>query len=154
LDSFDVIQNADEVRQYPFAKLGIMCQTTTPARLVQQIRAAVAEHNPHADIRFIDTVCHPTKDHQRALETLLDQVEAVVVVGGRNSNNTRELVARCREHGVPAYHIQSADDLEPQWFDGLEMVGLTAGTSTLDKTINEVHEALVAMGSARVPVLV
>ncbi|HYV35335.1 MAG TPA: 4-hydroxy-3-methylbut-2-enyl diphosphate reductase [Gemmataceae bacterium] len=154
LDSFDVIQNASEVRQYPFAKLGIMCQTTTPARLVQQIRAAVAEHNPDADIRFIDTVCHPTKDHQRALEALLEQVEAVVVVGGRNSNNTRELVARCREHGLAAYHIQSADDLEPQWFEGLEVVGLTAGTSTLDATIDEVHQALVAMGSARMPVLV
>jgi len=154
LNSFEVIQSAEEVRHYPFAKLGIMCQTTSPARLVQQIRAAVAEKNPSADIRFIDTVCHPTKDHQRALETLLEQVEAVVVVGGHNSNNTRELVARCREHGVPALHIQSASDLDPAWFDGFEIVGLTAGTSTLDATIDEVHQALAALESARVSVLV
>jgi 4-hydroxy-3-methylbut-2-enyl diphosphate reductase len=118
--------------------------------LVQQIRAAVAERNPDADIRFVDTVCHPTKDHQKALETLLEQVEAMVVVGGRNSNNTRELVARCEERGVPAFHIQSAADLEPAWFVGVETVGLTAGTSTLDATIDEVYEALVAMGGTNV----
>jgi 4-hydroxy-3-methylbut-2-en-1-yl diphosphate reductase len=153
LESFDVIARPDEVRHYPFARLGIMCQTTSPTRLVQQIRDAAAEHNPTTDIRFIDTVCHPTKDHQTALETLLEQVEAVVVVGGRNSNNTRELVARCREHGVPALHIQSAEDIDPAWFSGLEVVGLTAGTSTLDDTIEEVHQALAALESVPAPAL-
>jgi 4-hydroxy-3-methylbut-2-en-1-yl diphosphate reductase len=148
LDSFEVIQGPDEVRRYPHRRLGIMCQTTAPARLVRQVRDAVAALNPEADIRFIDTVCHPTKDHQHALERLLEQVEAVVVVGGRNSNNTRELVARCREKGVPAFHIQTADDLRPEWFAGIQMVGLTAGTSTLDTTIDEVHDALVRLAPA------
>src|SRR5207248_5072245 len=154
LTSFDVIQTADEVRHFPHAKLGVMCQTTSPARLVRQIRDAVAEHNAGADIRFIDTVCHPTKDHQKALETLLEQVEAVVVVGGRNSNNTRELVARCREKGVPAFHIQSADAIDPAWFADLETVGLTAGTSTLDATIDDVQRALLALHESRRPALV
>src|SRR5262249_46350920 len=145
LTDFHVIQNAEEVARYPSRRLGLMCQTTTPARLVQTIRDAVARHNPDAEIRFIDTVCHPTKDHQQALERLLDRVEAMVVVGGRNSNNTRELVARCRERGVPAYHVQSAADLRPAWFDGVAAVGLTAGTSTLDTTIADVHRALVEL---------
>jgi 4-hydroxy-3-methylbut-2-en-1-yl diphosphate reductase len=146
LKSFEVIQSADEVRSYGVPKLGIMCQTTSPAQLVRRVCEAVAAHNPDADIQFIDTVCHPTKDHQNALLKLLDQVDAVVVVGGRNSNNTRELAARCRENGVPSFHIQSADDLDPAWFSGLEIVGLTAGTSTLDSTIDEVHRALTAIG--------
>ncbi|HYT94617.1 MAG TPA: 4-hydroxy-3-methylbut-2-enyl diphosphate reductase [Gemmataceae bacterium] len=147
LHSFDVIQAPEEVRRYPSRRLGIMCQTTSPARHVECIRAAIAEHNPDADIRFLDTVCHPTKDHQRALERLLEQVEAVVVVGGRNSNNTRELVARCREKNVPAFHVQSAADLDPAWFDGVVTVGLTAGTSTLDETIENVYQALLRMPS-------
>jgi 4-hydroxy-3-methylbut-2-enyl diphosphate reductase len=150
LDSFDVVPSADEVRRYPHPRLGIMCQTTTPARLVQQVRQAVADHNPDAEVRFIDTVCHPTKDHQKALEALLGQVEAVVVVGGRNSNNTRELVARCQERGLPAYHIQSAEDLDPMWFEGFEKVGLTAGTSTLDDTIEQAYRALTVMGGVLV----
>jgi len=148
LVSFDVLQGPEEVRRYPMRKLGIMCQTTTPARLVEAVREAIARLNPDADIRFIDTVCHPTKDHQKALERLLEQVEAVVVVGGRNSNNTRELVARCREKDIPAFHVQSAADLQAEWFHGFETVGLTAGTSTLDETIAEVQHALMEMDAA------
>jgi 4-hydroxy-3-methylbut-2-enyl diphosphate reductase len=150
LVSFDVIQAPEEVRRYPHGRLGIMCQTTSTADNVARVREAVAAMNPHADIRFIDTVCHPTKDHQIALERLLDQVEVMVVVGGRNSNNTRELAARCRERGIPALHVQSATDLDPAWFAGVETVGLTAGTSTLDATIREVHEALLRMETGRV----
>ncbi len=145
LESSDVVQSAEEVRRYPARRLGIMCQTTTPARLVQTIRAEVARLNPDADIRFVDTVCHPTKDQQRALDRLLEQVQAVVVVGGRNSNNTRELVRRCQEKEIPAYHIQSAADLRPDWFTGLERVGLSAGTSTLEETIQEVRQTLLSM---------
>jgi 4-hydroxy-3-methylbut-2-enyl diphosphate reductase len=144
LDGFEVVENASEVRRYPFAKLGLMCQTTAPARLVGQIQQALAEKNPQADIHFIDTVCHPTKDHQKALDLLLEQVEAVVVVGGRNSNNTRELAARCRERGVPAFHIQAAEELNPTWFADFAAIGLTAGTSTLDETIDEVYDRLVS----------
>jgi 4-hydroxy-3-methylbut-2-enyl diphosphate reductase len=142
LASYDLVQNADEVRTYSFARLGIVCQTTSPARHVQKVRAAVEARNPHAEVRFIDTVCHPTKDHQRALERLAEQVDAMVVVGGRNSNNTRELVNFCREKDLPAYHVQGAADLRPEWFHGCRTVGLTAGTSTLDATIAEVRQAL------------
>jgi 4-hydroxy-3-methylbut-2-enyl diphosphate reductase len=65
------------------------------------------------------------------------------VVGGRNSNNTKELVALCRDRDKPAVHVQSAADLDPDWFRGYETVGLTAGTSTLDTTIEDVYQALV-----------
>jgi 4-hydroxy-3-methylbut-2-enyl diphosphate reductase len=147
LHSFDVIQGPEEVRHYPYAKLGITCQTTATMDNVRNVRQAIAVCNPLAEIRFVDTVCHPTKEHQKSLEDLLDQVEAVVVVGGRNSNNTRELAARCRDSGVPAIHVQSAAELDPAWFAAYETVGLTSGTSTLDSTIEEVHRALAAMKS-------
>jgi len=145
LVSFDVIQSPDEVRTYPHGKLGIMCQTTTPVAHADVIRTAIKDKNPQAEIRWIDTVCHPTKDHQKALERLMDQVEAMVVVGGQNSNNTRQLVLRCQARGLPAYHVQGAEDLKPEWFEGLEIVGLTAGTSTLDETIDAVENALQHM---------
>jgi len=122
-----------------------MCQTTTPQSLVKEICQAVAERNPEAEVRFIDTVCHPTKDHQAALESLLDKVDAMVVVGGKNSNNTRQLVLRCEERGIRAFHVQGTGDLQAEWFEDVETVGLTAGTSTLDSTIEEVHQALLNM---------
>jgi 4-hydroxy-3-methylbut-2-enyl diphosphate reductase len=66
----------------------------------------------------------------------------MVVVGGRNSNNTRELVALCLEREIPTVHVQAASELDPIWFAAYETVGLTAGTSTLDSTIEEVERAL------------
>src|SRR5262249_44252129 len=148
LHSYDIVQEPEEVRTWPHAKLGVMCQTTATARLVQRVREAVAERNPHAEIKFIDTVCLPTKEQQKSLERLLDRVEAMVVVGGRNSNNTRELVTRCRERGIPALHVQGAADLDTDWFAGYETVGLTAGTSTPDAIIEEVHRALLRISGA------
>jgi len=142
LDHFDLIESEDDVRTYPSTRLGVVCQTTTAERLVEALRGSIAAHNPDAEIRFIDTVCLPTKEHHRSLERLLEEVDAMVVVGGRNSNNTRALVALCRERGVRCVHVRGATDLDPAWFDGIEAVGLTAGTSTLDATIEEVHRAI------------
>jgi 4-hydroxy-3-methylbut-2-enyl diphosphate reductase len=147
LDHFDVIQSADEVASYPYSRLGIVCQTTATERQVAEVRQAVAARNPDAEIEFIDTVCQPTKEHQRALERLFEKVDAVVVVGGAHSNNTLELVARCRERGKPVLHVQSAADLDPAWFKPFATVGLSAGTSTLGETIDQVHRALVWIGA-------
>lgn len=148
LDSFDVLPDANAVQTYDSKRLGIICQTTTPASLAQQIRAAVAQKNQHAEIKYIDTICQPTKDRQAAVEELLDHVQTVVVVGGENSNNTRQLVQHCRERGATAYHVQCADELDPQWFEGVEAVGLTAGTSTLPETIEDVYSRLIAIGAS------
>jgi 4-hydroxy-3-methylbut-2-enyl diphosphate reductase len=147
LDDPIVIESPDEVRNFPDRRLGIICQTTTTEERVARVRAAIVARNPDAEIKFVDTVCLPTKEHQRALERLLDRVDAVVVVGGANSNNTRELAARCRDRGKPALHVQSASELDPDWFQNAATVGLTAGTSTLPETIEEVHRALVWIGT-------
>jgi 4-hydroxy-3-methylbut-2-enyl diphosphate reductase len=147
LDHFDVIESVEDVKAYPWKRLGIVCQTTATDRHVASIRTAINAQNPDAEIKFIDTVCLPTKEHQRALERLLERSDAVVVVGGRHSNNTRELVARCRERGKPAIHVQSAADLDPAWFRDFATVGLSAGTSTLAETIDDVHRALVWIGA-------
>lgn len=148
LEGGEVVDSVEAVRTWPHARLGIICQSTTPPRLAAEINAAIRAANPHADIRFIDTICQPTRDRQDAVVRLLPLVDAMVVVGGRNSNNTRELAALCRDRGVPAFHVQSAADLDPAWFRGCQVVGLTAGTSTLDETIEEVRKKLVAIPGA------
>jgi 4-hydroxy-3-methylbut-2-enyl diphosphate reductase len=145
LYSFDILPDVAAVRTYASDRLGIVCQTTTPTVLAQQVQAMVEEMNPHAEIKYIDTICQPTKDRQVAVEDLLDQVKTVVVVGGWNSNNTRQLAQRCRDRGAVVYHIQSAEELDPRWFEGVQSVGLTAGTSTLPETIQSVYQALVAL---------
>jgi 4-hydroxy-3-methylbut-2-en-1-yl diphosphate reductase len=145
LNSYDVVATPDDVQRYPHDRLGIVCQTTTPPRTAERVIATIRQQNPHAEIRSVDTICQPTRDRQTAIDELIRQVQAVVVVGGRNSNNTRELVALCRERGLRAWHVQTADELDPAWFTGCEAVGLTAGTSTLDSTIEDVYDALMRL---------
>lgn len=147
LSSFAVVENPQAAATYPFTNLGIICQTTTPTTVAAAVRARIVQLNPHARIQFIDTICQPTKDRQTALEQLLHQVQAMVVVGGHHSNNTRRLVDRCRQRGVLAYHVQCAEELQPQWFAGVQTVGLTAGTSTLPETIDAVYRGLMAIAA-------
>ena len=78
-------------------------------------------------------------------------LDAMVVVGGENSNNTRQLVHLCERNAVPAFHVQSAEDVQPQQFAKFRVVGLTAGTSTLDETIQQVHDLLCCL-NVEVPV--
>ena len=122
-----------------------------PPRVAEQVRGAVLKLNPQADVRSLDTICQPTRDRQAAVERLLSQVQGVVVVGGQHSNNTRELAALCRERGLPTFHVQGPGDLREEWFTGMAVVGLTAGTSTLDETISAVHDALIHFADQLVP---
>jgi 4-hydroxy-3-methylbut-2-enyl diphosphate reductase len=151
LPSHDVVETEQEVVEYPHDRIGVVCQTTTTEGKADALRRLIVERNPRADVRFIDTVCLPTKEHQRSLDRLLEMVDAVVVVGGRNSNNTRALAARAEERGRPAFHVVSAAGLDPAWFHPEWTVGLTAGTSTLDETIVEVHMALLTIAGRFVP---
>jgi 4-hydroxy-3-methylbut-2-enyl diphosphate reductase len=149
LASYDVVGGVEEVRRYPGERLGIVSQTTMPPDVLRAVCERVRALNPGADIRVLDTVCLPTKQRQWAMAELLERVEAVVVVGGRHSNNTRRLVEMCEARGMPALHVERAEELEAAWFAGIEVVGLTAGTSTLDETIDAVERALVRIGASR-----
>lgn len=147
-DQGAVVESPEQVETYDAPRIGVICQTTTTTRMAEDITEAIRERNPSAEVRFVDTVCQPTKEHQRALEELIERVPAVVVVGGRNSNNTKALVARCRAEGRAAWHVESAAELDPRWFEGIDRVGLTAGTSTLDETIDEVRQVLRAINAS------
>ncbi len=146
LDNYVVVQGLDDVATYDAERLGVICQSTTAPSDAARIRACIEERNPGKDIKFVDTICDPTRIRQEAIHELLEKVEAVVVVGGKNSNNTKQLVHLAGEKGIPAIHVQTARDLEPDWFEPFSVVGLTAGTSTLDSTIDEVYRALLEIG--------
>ena len=137
--SHDVVPSVAAVRTYPAARLGVICQSTTPPELATSVLAEIRRLNPHAEVRYSDTICRPTRDHQRALAALLPRVEAVVVVGGRNSNNTVELARRVADYGLPACHVVGPDDLDADWVTQFDRVGLTAGTSTLEETVDAVE---------------
>ncbi len=123
-------------------KIGIISQTTQPIDRVLALLTAIRAARPQSDVRFVDTVCQPTKNRQLALRTLIAECDTMVVVGGHNSNNTLQLVAAAEVAGLTVFHIERADELRPDWFAGANVVGLTAGTSTLKETVAEVHARL------------
>jgi 4-hydroxy-3-methylbut-2-enyl diphosphate reductase len=105
LGSYDVIGTPEEVGCYESRRLGIVSQTTVPPDVFAHVCARVRDRNPLADVRVMDTVCRPTKLRQLSVLDLAGRVDAVVVVGGRTSNNTRWLVSVCCENGTPAFHV-------------------------------------------------
>ncbi len=139
-----VVEGAAEVRSWNEPRIGVLFQTTTPAATARSVVAAIRQRNPGADLAVADTICGPTKERQEALADLLDRVEALVVVGGHGSNNTKELVRSAEAQGVPAIHVASVAELDYAWLSRFDVVGLTAGTSTLDETVDEVEREVEA----------
>ena len=138
-----VVDLASDILKLPRRdRYGVISQTTQPIDRVRALVGEIARLNPESEVRFVDTVCKPTKDRQSALRKLIDAADAIVVVGGRASNNTRQLVETCRTAGKPAFHIERPDELRSEWFDEIDIVGLTAGTSTLRETIQDAHKRL------------
>jgi 4-hydroxy-3-methylbut-2-enyl diphosphate reductase len=143
-----VLNSVDDVHRLPVrARYGIISQTTQPIDFVREIVDLVRRTHPDSEVCFIDTVCKPTKDRQAALRKLIDETELIVVVGGRTSNNTRQLVETCRATGRPAVHIERAEELDPKDFTGVTTVGLTAGTSTLPETVAAAFKRLKEFSS-------
>ncbi|RPI89633.1 MAG: 4-hydroxy-3-methylbut-2-enyl diphosphate reductase [Planctomycetaceae bacterium] len=149
LPSGEVISDAAQARNFERLRLGVVCQSTTPPRVAEETLMAIRRLNPDADVRSIDTICQPTRDRQDAVKRLLPQIDVMVVVGGQNSNNTRELARLAEESGVPTHHVQGPDDLDPAWFLEKTACGLTAGTSTLDTTVSAVHRRLLRIAAER-----
>jgi 4-hydroxy-3-methylbut-2-enyl diphosphate reductase len=143
LDEHDVILEDEDVEHLPERpRFGVVAQTTQPIDKVRRLVTLLGDKFPRSEIRYIDTVCQPTKQRQTAAIQLAQQCDVVVVIGGAQSNNTKELVATCLDYCPRVYHIQSAHDLRSYWFTGAETIGLTAGTSTPDESIDEVEEWL------------
>ena len=149
LEKFDVVlteANVFELNEHP--KIGVAAQTTQPIERVRYLVGLIRWRFPHSDVRFVDTVCQPTKQRQDAAVELAQQADVVVVIGGAHSNNTHELVKTCSRYCARVFHVQTAEDLCPEWFAGAHTVGLTAGTSTPDTVIQAVEQQLQKIGKA------
>jgi 4-hydroxy-3-methylbut-2-enyl diphosphate reductase len=133
-----IIYHEEDIQTVPEgSRIGIVCQSTLLMekfdRFVSLLKARCAE------VVTVNTICKPTKDRQTAAAALSKTMDIMIVIGGRNSSNTHKLADTCKMN-LPndTYHVETAQELDPKWFEGRNKVGITAGASTPDYLIEEV----------------
>jgi 4-hydroxy-3-methylbut-2-en-1-yl diphosphate reductase len=138
---------ADGTPNAKVRRLALLSQTTQNTEWFKEFAREVLdrflEHG--TEVHVHNTVCLPTAKRQPAALELAKEVDVMIVVGGYESANTRHLKEIASEF-CPAYHIERAEQLEDTWFEGVNIVGVTAGASTPDYVIKEVVDALEEMG--------
>lgn len=141
-DDAIVISSPDEVCSYDWSgkRVGVVSQTTQTPERFGEVVGKIAESAK--EVVAFNTICYATHDRQTSARELAPRVEAMFVVGGRNSANTNRLTEICETCGVPTYHIETADEIQSEWVRGMETVGLTAGASTPGWIIDEVKDCL------------
>jgi 4-hydroxy-3-methylbut-2-enyl diphosphate reductase len=150
LDEFDVVLDEDDVaRLCERPRFGVAAQTTQPIDKVRLLVRLIRERFPGSEVRFVDTVCQPTKQRQHAAMELAQKCDVVIVIGGARSNNTRELVKTCSRFCARVHHVQTAADLRDEWFCTGDAVGITAGTSTPDSVIVAIENAISTLAKTK-----
>lgn len=143
-----VIQGTGDVASLPdLGRIALVAQTTANASTFQEVAAALRARFP--DITVFETICDATHQRQEEVRSLAKRVDAVVVVGGFHSGNTRRLVEVAKASGVPTFHVETEKDLREAWFAGMETVGVTAGASTPGWMIKAVVNRLTGMRGRR-----
>jgi 4-hydroxy-3-methylbut-2-enyl diphosphate reductase len=136
-----VITGADEVQSLPNnSKIGIIAQTTQPLENLQEIVSACLAKAK--ELRVYNTICDATTLRQREARQIAAEVDLMLVIGGYNSANTSRLARLCEEQQPCTYHIETAAQLQDEWFEGKKRVGITAGASTPGWIIDDVLQRL------------
>jgi len=145
-DNYVIVESKDEWERLPkMKKAGVVSQSTQPPWAFKELVSHVAEISQ--ETKIFNTVCPVTVKRQQAATELAGLTDTIVVVGGKNSANTRELVNLARMQGRTAYHIEHASELLPEWIVGQERIGLIGGCSTPMDTLLEVKERAEALAS-------
>lgn len=142
-DKVFVVGSGEEVCKLPkMSKIGVVAQTT---QSFENLKNVVSECLLRGgEIRVFNTICDATAVRQEEAKELAGQVDCMLVVGGFNSANTRRLAEVCAELQSRTYHIETAAEINVDWFDGVERIGVTAGASTpkwiIDEVMNKIEE--------------
>ena len=141
---FSSLHDLEQVRLSPDVTYFLAAQTTQGKECFQQVQDYLATKLPYP-ITVLHTICTATKRRQDEVAALAASVQAFVVVGGLNSGNTRRLAQVAQAFGLPAYHVESVEEMNPALLQGIHCVGLTAGASTPDQHIDAMQYFLEAL---------
>jgi (E)-4-hydroxy-3-methyl-but-2-enyl pyrophosphate reductase len=132
------IETVQDVAKLPRgSRMGVVVQSTYSRERFSDIVKALSEK--YYEVRAVNTICTDTNNRQSEALRLADEVEVMVVVGGKTSANTKHLAELSESHGARAYHIEGPDELKPEWFDGVNVAGLMSGASTPGWLVDKVQ---------------
>ncbi|HEX5328776.1 4-hydroxy-3-methylbut-2-enyl diphosphate reductase [Sulfuricurvum sp.] len=139
-----VVNSPDEIEGLRLReRVATVAQTTRKIEEYQQIVGKLMAK--HKEVRVFNTICNATFDNQDAVRDLAQQADVMIVIGGKNSSNTKQLHSIAKEYCPDSYHIESQDDLDAGWFSGKHFCGISAGASTPDWIIDDVVAAIETM---------
>ena len=143
---------ADVARVQPLQseRLAVVTQTTLSVDDAAEIAAAVKARFPMVREPKQQDICYATQNRQDAVKVMSPQVDLVIVVGSPTSSNSNRLREVARKLGTESYMVDSAEELQPEWFEGRRRVGLTAGASAPEVLVQQVAERLKALGALSV----
>ncbi|RJQ40355.1 MAG: 4-hydroxy-3-methylbut-2-enyl diphosphate reductase [Nitrospiraceae bacterium] len=124
--------------------VGIVVQTTQPVEALKKLFGKVIEQAKN--VKVYNTICNSTALRLKETAAMAKNVDIMLVVGGKNSANTTQLAKLCSSLSVPTYHIETADELIPEWLSNAKSVGITAGASTPDWIIEEIIKKVKETG--------
>jgi 4-hydroxy-3-methylbut-2-enyl diphosphate reductase len=142
----DSIAAVDALRVEDPDKLAFLTQTTLSLYDTQEIVARLRQRFPNIIGPASDDICYATQNRQEAVEQVAKDVDLILVVGSQNSSNSNRLVELAERLNVRAKLIDSADDIDPLWLDGIRRIGLTAGASAPEVLVEQVSERLAQFG--------
>lgn len=142
-----VVKPGGPIPEIPGKKVAVLAQTTCIGAEFERVVGALAVR--HKEVRAVNTICTDTDERQADARALAAEVDAVVVVGGKNSANTRHLAEICRSIQPRTWHVETEVELRPEWFDGCRVVGISAGASTPDWVVEGVASWLRRLGGDR-----
>jgi (E)-4-hydroxy-3-methyl-but-2-enyl pyrophosphate reductase len=139
-----VVDNLDDLDSLPsFEKAIIVAQTTQNTLFFEEIKKWANNKFPRYEI--FDTICDSTAKRQAEVQNLADSVDAVIVVGGQNSGNTKRLAEISKKTGKPTYHIETESEIDVDALSEVKCIGITAGASTPNWVIKKIYRTLEAL---------
>jgi 4-hydroxy-3-methylbut-2-enyl diphosphate reductase len=135
-----VVRPGGPIPEFEAKKVAVIAQTTCIGADFERVVGALAAR--HKEVRAVNTICNDTEERQADARSLAREVDAIVVVGGKNSANTRHLAEICREIQPRTWHVETEAELRAEWFQGCRAVGISAGASTPDWVVEGVADWL------------
>ncbi|MFA5962169.1 MAG: 4-hydroxy-3-methylbut-2-enyl diphosphate reductase [Parcubacteria group bacterium] len=140
-DSAKIIHDADDVKNLEFGgKVGVLSQTTQKKELLDNVIKGLAEKVKNLVVE--NTICLDSSTKQAEVSELAKVVDLMIVIGGKNSSNTGKLVQLSEAQKTPTHHIETALELQLEWFKDVQIVGIAAGASTAQFLIDEVVDKI------------